>query len=109
MFGLKGMGDMMKLFGQRDKIMENIEQAKLRARGRTVIGEAGAGMVKVTANGLGDIVAVNFDPEALKDPESLSTYIVAASNIALLKSKEIMSDEFRTAFGGIELPPGMIQ
>ena len=109
MFGLKGMGDMMKLFGQRDKIMENVEQAKGRARGRTVVGEVAAGIVKVTANGLGDLVAVNFDPEALKDPDSLGTYIVAASNIALAKSKEIMTEEFRTAFGGIDLPPGILQ
>src|SRR2546430_701428 len=109
MFGLKGMGDMMKLFGQREKIAENIEQAKARARTRTVVGEAGAGLVKVTANGLGDLVAVTFDPEALKDPESLSTFIVAASNIALNKSKEIMTEEFRTALGGIDLPPGIFQ
>ena len=108
MFGLKGMGDMMKLFGQREKIMENVEQAKVRARARTVVGEAGAGMVKVTANGLGDLVGVTFDPEALKDPESLGTLIVAASNVALAKSKDIMTEEFRTAFGGIDIPPGIL-
>ena len=109
MFGMKGMGDMMKLLGQREKIAENFEQAKLRARNRLAVGDAGAGMVKVTANGLGDIVKVEFDPEALKDADSLGTLVVSATNIAVTKGKEIMAEELKTAFGGIELPPGMLQ
>lgn len=109
MFGMKGMGDMMKLFGQREQIAANMEQAKVRARNRTVIGDAGAGMVKVTANGLGDIVAVAFDPEALKDPESLGPLVAAAANSAVSKSKEILAEELKTALGGIELPPGLLQ
>ena len=109
MFGMKGMGDIMKLMGQREKITENMEQAKIRARNRTVIGAAGGGLVKVTANGMGDIVAVAFDPEALKDPESLGSLVVSATNIAVTKGKEVMAEELSTAMGGIDLPPGLFQ
>jgi DNA-binding YbaB/EbfC family protein len=107
MFGMKGMGDMMKLFSQREKIMENVEQAKVRARARTVVGESGAGMVKVTSNGMGEIISVAFDPEALKDPEALGSLVAAAANLALVKSKELMAEEVSKAMGGIELPPGL--
>ncbi len=107
MFGMKGMGDIMKLMGQREKIAENMEQAKLRARNRTVTGASGGGLVKVTANGMGDIVAVAFEPEALKDPESLGPLVVAATNIAVTKGKEVMAEELRSALGGIDIPPGL--
>ncbi|MEI6233697.1 MAG: YbaB/EbfC family nucleoid-associated protein [Planctomycetota bacterium] len=108
MFGMKGMGDIMKLMGQREKIAENMEQAKIRARNRNVMGASGGGLVKVIANGLGDIIAVEFDPEALKDAESLGPLVVAASNIAVAKSKEVLAEELRTAMGGIDLPPGLL-
>ena len=109
MFGMKGMGDIMKLMGQREKIAENMEQAKVRARNRTVVGESGGGLVKVTANGMGDIVTVAFEPEALKDPESLGPLVVSATNIAVTKGKEVMAEELRTAMGGIDIPPGLFQ
>ena len=109
MFGMPGnIGDMMKIMGQLPKLKEHITQAKERARGRTVSGEAGAGLVQVTANGVGEVLAVKIDPEALKDPESLSPLIAAAVNVALEKSKEIIVGEARAAMGGIDLPPGLL-
>ena len=65
-------------------------------------------MVKVTANGIGDIVSVKVDPEAAKDADTLGPLIVSATNVALLKGKEILMEEMKTAMGGLDLPPGMI-
>lgn len=106
--GMKGMGEAMKLLGQAGKIRENMEQAQRRARERTATAEAGAGMVKATANGLGEIVAVEYDSEALKDAESLGPLTAAAVNLALLRGKEILMEETKTAMGGIDLPPGLL-
>ncbi|MCY3021514.1 MAG: YbaB/EbfC family nucleoid-associated protein [Planctomycetota bacterium] len=103
-----GMGDIMKLMGQLPKMKENIAQAQERARYRTVVGEADAGLVKVTCNGVGEIVSVTIDPEALKEPDTLGPLIAAAANVALAKSKEAMLEEARNAMGGIELPPGLL-
>ncbi|MGD0092443.1 MAG: YbaB/EbfC family nucleoid-associated protein [Planctomycetota bacterium] len=109
MFGMPGnLGDMMKLVGQLPKLKENIAQAQERARNRTVSGESGAGLVKVVANGVGEVLSVAIEPEALKDPESLGPLIAAATNAALVKSKEVIVGEARTAMGGIELPPGIV-
>jgi DNA-binding YbaB/EbfC family protein len=109
MFGsMKGMGDVMKLVSQAGKIKENMQQAHERARERSAVGESGAGMVKVTANGIGEIIGVQLDPEALNEPESLGPLITAAVNVALQKGKEILLEETRTAMGGIDLPPGLM-
>ena len=108
MFGMKEMGDVMKLMGQAGKIKENIAQAHDRAKNRVATGESGAGLVKVTVNGIGEILSVHVDPEALKDAESVGPLIAAAANLALTKGKEVLMEETRTAMGGIELPPGII-
>jgi nucleoid-associated protein EbfC len=105
---MKGMGDMMKMLGQAGKIKENMAQAQERAKNRKAVGEAGAGMVKVVSTGLGDIVSVTVDAEAAKDPESLGPLLVAATNQALHRGKEILMEETKTAMGGIDLPPGLM-
>jgi nucleoid-associated protein EbfC len=106
MFG--GMGDLMKLMGQLPKMKENLAQAAERAKAKTVIGESGAGMVKVTANGGGEIISVQIDSEALKDPDTLGPLVTAAVNIAIGKGKEVMMQEAKGAMGGFDLPPGLI-
>ncbi len=106
--GLKGMSDVMKLMGQAGKMKENMAQAQERARNRMAVGEAAAGLIKVTANGIGEIIAVRVDPEALKDPELLGPLVVAATNAALNKGKEVLAEEMRTAMKGIDLPPGLM-
>ena len=106
--GMKGMGDLMKLMGQAGQIKENMAQAQARARNRTAVGESGAGLVKVTANGIGEIVSVQVDPQVLQDPETLGPLVAGAANAALTKGREILSEETRTALGGIDLPPGLI-
>ena len=105
---VKGMADLMKLVGQAGKIKENMVQAHERAKQRTVTGEAGAGMVKVTANGVGEILKVEVDAEAAKDNDTLGPLLVSAINQALQKHKEVMMEETQGAMGGIDLPPGMM-
>lgn len=109
MFGIKGMGDMMKLLAQKDKIAENLETAKQKARTRSVTADAGAGMVKATANGMGEIIRIEYEAEALKDGETLGALTTSAVNAAIAKSREVMSEEIGQAMGGIELPPGLFQ
>jgi DNA-binding YbaB/EbfC family protein len=106
--GIKGMADVMKLAGQMGKIKENMAAAQERAKNRTATGEAAAGWVKVSANGLGEIVKVEVEQDALADRESLGPLLVAATNLAIARSKEILMEEVRTANQGLDLPPGMM-
>ena len=102
-----GLGDLMKLAGQAGKIRERMDQVQERAARATVQGEAAGGLVKATANGMGELLTVTVDPEVLKDPEDLGPLIVAAVNTAMRKSKETLREEFREALGGIDLPAGI--
>jgi len=106
---LAGMGDLFKLIGQADKIKDEMAKVKERAAARSVEGGAGGGLVKATANGVGEILNVTIDPEALKDPETLGPLIAAAANVALQKSRELLMEESQKAAQefGINLPPGM--
>ena len=104
--GLGSIGDLMKLAGQAGKLRENMERVREKAQQRVVEGEAGGGMVKVKANGAGEVLEVLCEPEALKDPDSLGPLIAAAVNVALKKGREAMLEDTREAMGGIDLPAG---
>jgi len=106
--GMKGMGDIMKMMGQLPKMKENLMQAQERAKSRVVTGESGGGMVKVNANGIGEILTVKIDPEVFKDPETVGPLVVSAINLALRKGKELMAEEAKSSMGGMDLPPGLI-
>ncbi|MFN3682180.1 MAG: YbaB/EbfC family nucleoid-associated protein, partial [Nitrospira sp.] len=60
----------------------------------------------VTANGALQIVSVTIDPELIKsgDIEMLQDLVVAASNDALRKARELMEQEMKTIAGGIKIP-----
>lgn len=107
MFGMGDMGKLMKLMGQAGKIQENMKQAQARAAQKQVTGEAGSGLVKVTATGNGEVLSVTFAPEALHDAAALGPLVTEAVNVALVNSKEAMKEEMRVAMDGVELPPGM--
>jgi DNA-binding YbaB/EbfC family protein len=103
-----GLGDLMKMMGQMGKVRELVAQAQERAARRTVEGEAGGGLVKVTANGAGDVLSMRFEAEALNDPESLGPLAAAAVNAALRKGREAMQEEAQALLGGLDLPPGVL-
>ena len=103
--GLKDIGKMMKMASQ---LQENMAKAHAQAKARTAKGESGAGMVKVTVNGMSEVLAIEIDPEALKDPETLSPLLLSAVNLALTNAKAIFAEETKAAMGGMDLPPGIL-
>ena len=71
---------------QAKRVQEQMQQAQQELADLRVIGEAGAGMVKITMNGRHDVVAVWVDPSLQKEPiEVLQDLIKAASNDAVQK------------------------
>jgi DNA-binding YbaB/EbfC family protein len=69
-------------------------------------GSAGAGMVEVEVNGLGELLACRLDPAlvAKQDRELLEDLIVAASNQALVKARQLHAEAMKGLAGGLELP-----
>ena len=63
-------------------------------------------MVTVQANGAMQITNITIDPEVLKsgDTDMLKDLLVAATNEALRKAKELMAEEMKSLTGGMGIP-----
>jgi DNA-binding YbaB/EbfC family protein len=103
---MKNLAGLMKQAAQMQSKMEEM-QAKLETL--EMDGEAGAGLVKVTLNGKGDLRKVRIDPK-LADPaetEMLEDLLVAAHRDAKGKIDAASAAEMQKVTGGMQLPPGM--
>jgi len=102
-FPFGNMGNIMK---QAQAMQEQLARIQQEAASKTVEGTAGGGMVTVTANGAMEIVAVKIDPEVAKsgDAEMLQDLVMAATNDALRKSREMMAEAMKGVTGGLQIP-----
>ena len=104
------LGDLGNLFGnllgQAQQMQSKIQQMREQLRSRTVQGQAGGGIVTVTANGGGELVRVEIDPVAVdpRDIPMLEDLVVAATNDALSQSRKMLKDEMTQITGGIPIP-----
>jgi DNA-binding YbaB/EbfC family protein len=103
---MKNLGNMLKQAQQMQSRMQEM-QAKLDAT--LVEGAAGAGMVKVTLTGKGDLKRVSIDPSLMTadDREVLEDLLVAAHADAKQKVEAQMAEEMQKATAGLNLPAGM--
>jgi nucleoid-associated protein EbfC len=99
-------GDMGNILKQAQAMQEQMAKIQEQAAGKTASGTAGGGIVTVTANGAMQIVSVVIDPEVVKggDVEMVQDLVVAATNEALRKAKELMEAEMKALTGGMKLP-----
>ena len=66
----------------------------------------GGGMVKVSANGLNEILSIHIDDELInmKDREVLEDLIVGAINEVHRKVKDLAQEEMTRFTGGMKIP-----
>ncbi|MBP1648415.1 MAG: hypothetical protein H6Q30_1860 [Bacteroidetes bacterium] len=107
MAGLPNMSGMMK---QIQKMQEKMAKVQQELEARTVVGESGGGMIKVTVNGKQQVVKVQIEKEVVNpdDIEMLEDLILAATNKALEEAARVAQEEMSKATSGL-LPniPGM--
>ncbi|GAB4486040.1 MAG: YbaB/EbfC family nucleoid-associated protein [Thermodesulfovibrionales bacterium] len=99
----KMLGDMMR---QAQKLQEEMMRAQEEAKKKTVEASAGGGMVTVVANGGGEIVSIRIEKDVVnpEDVEMLQDLIIAASNEALRRAQEMVSESMSKITGGLNLP-----
>lgn len=97
------IGNIMK---QAQAMQDQLAKIQEQAAAKTVDGTAGGGMVTVTASGAMQIVAVKIEPEVVTsgDVDMLQDLIVAASNDALRKARDMMAEEMKAITGGLRIP-----
>lgn len=89
-------------------IQQMMQQFKAQAAQATASGQAGGGLVEVTANGQQEIISVRISADAMDDREMLEDLVTAAANDALRNVKAEVSAQLQQMTGGLPLPPGML-
>ena len=100
-----GIGQLMK---QAQEMQANMKKAQEEMASITVIGESGAGMVKITMTCQHQVKSVEIDDSLVgDDKEMLEDLIVAAFNDSIRKVEKTVQEKFSGMTSGLNLPPGM--
>lgn len=107
--GLGQLGDMAKLMKQAQEMQAKMAELQESLDSITVTGEAGAGMVKVTATAKGELTGIDIDPSlfSAEDKEVVEDLILAAIKDAQARAAERSQAEMARLAEGLGLPPGM--
>jgi DNA-binding YbaB/EbfC family protein len=103
---MKNFTSMMKQAQELQSRMTEMQAEMERAR---VEGQSGGGLVVLTMNGKGDLVAAKIDASLVKPEEAeiLEDLIVAAHTDAKVKVERLMQEKMQSLTGGLPLPPGL--
>ena len=103
---MKNLAGLMKQAQQMQSKMQEMQEQLTKLE---MTGEAGAGLVRVTLNGKGELKRVAIDPKAAdpSDTEMLQDLIVAAHRAAKDKIDAASAEEMQKVTGGMQLPGGM--
>lgn len=107
MSGFPNMSGMMK---QIQEMQQRVAKVQEELEGKTITGESGGGMVKVTVNGKQELVSLKIDKEVVNPDEMdmLEDLILAAANKALENAGRMAKEEMSKVTSGM-LPniPGL--
>jgi DNA-binding YbaB/EbfC family protein len=102
--------DMNKLMEQAAQMQEQVQRMQEDAVNEVAESSVGGGMVKVTANGAGQVLSITISPDAIDpaDAEGLADLVLAGVNEALrsasaavdAKAQQMQSE----LLGGLGLP-----
>jgi nucleoid-associated protein EbfC len=108
----KELGQMMGMMKNLPKLQAAMQDMQLRLGQIAVEGNAGAGMVVVTANGRMEVTKCVISEDALKlnDRDMLADLVMAAVNMAMRKAREEVAKASQAVAqeAGFPLPPGLI-
>lgn len=86
---------MQKMLQEAQRMQAELQRAQAEAASELVEASAGGGMVRVQANGAGELVSISIDPKAIDpdDPELLADLVLAAVNEALRSARSLMESK----------------
>jgi DNA-binding YbaB/EbfC family protein len=103
---MKDIMGMMKQVGQMQARMQQMQEELAEAE---IEGQSGAGLVRVTLNGKGDMKKITIDPSLMNPSEAeiLEDLVLAANQDARAKVESQMAAKMAEITGGLPLPPGL--
>ncbi len=102
---MSGMGNLFDMMKNAKQMIDKAKSAQGELAKQTAEGSAGAGMVNATVNGLGELVALKFDPSAITpdDPDMLADLVIAAVADARKKINQMRGEAMKNLTGGFDL------
>lgn len=98
------MKDLSDIMRQAQQMQQRLQEAQEKMEQITAEGSSGAGMVKVTLKGKGELVAaLSIDPSLLTpgDKEMVEDLVKAAHSDARRKLDDAMAEAMKNATGGL--------
>jgi DNA-binding YbaB/EbfC family protein len=103
--------DMNKLMQQAQQMQEQMQRMQEEAAAETARSSVGGGLVRVTANGAGEVLAIEISRDAIDpdDPEALADLVLAGVNEALRSARAAVEAKAQAlvgelGLGGLGLP-----
>jgi len=98
--------DMNKLMQQAAQMQEQVQRMQEDAEKQTAQSSVGGGLVRVTANGAGEVLAVEISRDAIDpdDPEALADLVLAGVNEALRSARSAVEAKAQQMLGDLGLP-----
>ncbi len=107
--GLGALGDMAGMMKKAQEMQTKMAEMQEDLAKLTVVGEAGAGLVKATATAKGELTALDIDSSIFSgdDKEVVEDLILAAIKDAQAKAAQKSQDEMKQLTDGLGLPADM--
>ena len=103
------MKDLMGMMKQAQELQARVHKVQEELAALEIEGQAGAGLVRVTLNGKGEMRNIKIDPSLMKPEETeiLEDLIVASYQDARAKVEAAVQSKMQDIAGGLPLPPGL--
>ena len=103
------MKDLMKMMKQAQELQSRMQKVQEELAALEIEGQSGAGAVRVTLNGKGEMRVLRIEPSLMKpgEAEIVEDLVIAAFQDAKTKVEAAMQAKMQEITGGLPLPPGL--
>ena len=103
-----GFGDgFCGIMQKAQEMQEKVQKIQAEIASMEVVGESGAGLVKVRMTGRHDVRQVMIDDSLMSEKKDvLEDLIAAAMNDAVRRAEQAQQDKMSSLTAGIPMPPG---
>ena len=102
----KQLGNIASLMKQAQQMSGRMQEVSEQLRGQKVQGSSGGGMITIDANGLGEVLKVNIEPDLFAggDREMIEDLLPAAINEVQAKAKQLHAESMKSLTSDMNLP-----
>jgi len=96
--------DFSKMGEMLQKVQEEAKKAQNESESKTFTAKSGGGLIKLSANGKGEIIDLDIDDSLLEDKDSLQILLISATNDVLKMvedEKKLQATNMLGSLGGL--------